>query len=284
MTRAHATRRRASRRLAALAAALVAVLAVLSLTEASASTLTVTARKGVLDTSSRCTSTAVTVTPTTSGTQTTGVTVTGLLAADVTRCQGRTATVRLVGAAGQELAVVPGLTVSGSIVASGLALTTADVAAALVDVAGFAVPTTWSVPEVPVAGCYFTDAAGNRVGSCSVTGQDVYGVGVDPASGVRVLDVGIRTSGTPSSSSWRIHFTYRLQSPTVSGQAWSWADAEIISVQNAPDVKVTSTCGSLPWVSITDVNPYRGTWEMKIAENAGAYFAANPGAPRVCVP
>lgn len=282
MTVSSTPRRRVPRRLAALSLALVAVLAVLSLTDASASTLTVDARKGVLSTTSRCTSTPVTVTPTTSGTQTTGVTVTGLLASDVTRCQGRTATIRLVGSTGQELALVQGLTVSGSIVASGLSLTTANVVAALVDVAGFALPTTWSAPVVPEVGCYFTDGSGNKVGSCTVAGLDVYGVGTDPASGVRVLDIGIRVSGAPSSSSWKVHVTYQLPA-TVNGQPWNWSTSEIFSVQNAPEVTITTRCGSLPVVSLSDVNPYRGTWEMKIAEDITAYLATHSGASRVCV-
>lgn len=275
MTGTRATGRRASRRLAAVALAVVATLGVLSLTGASAATLGVTATKGLLDTTSRCTPTPVTVTPTTSGTQTTGVTVTGLTAGDVSSCQGRTATVRLVDASGRQLALQQGLPVSGSIVVSGLALTTANVAAALVDVAGFALPTAWSVPQPPAVGCYFVDPSGNRVEGCTVLQHDQYGVST--VGGVRVLDVGLRTSSTLGGdlTGWTIRFTYTL--PTlVNGQPWSWATSGVVYVQEA-GTSVTSPCSALPSVSISDTNAYRNTFHIKIAEDVGAYLAANGG-------
>jgi hypothetical protein len=140
--------RRTARALAAVATAVVACLGALSLADASAATLGVTATKDALGTAARCASSQVTVDMPEGGARG-EVVIAGLTASEVAACGSAVVTLRLLDAAG----TVTTLTAQpASTITLPSTVPATSVVAAMVDVGGFALTTTLNL-VAPVAQC-----------------------------------------------------------------------------------------------------------------------------------
>lgn len=249
MTGPRATSRRASRWLAVTALAVVAVLGALSLTEASATRLTVTATKGVVDAASRCTSSPVTVTTSTSGTQSQAV-IGGLTSADVAACGGRTVTLRLVDGNGS---VTTSTAQPGTTITLPITVAASAVQGALVDVGGFALPTTLSYtpPTAPFT-CTVVDNNRKPIAgqTCKVTKVE-WLAPWNAGGGRRAAEIRFHVDG-PSLANGHMLVTGDLRNADNAVAGWRWPGT-ITSYNN---MTFTSPVSQLPVLTAYSTNPW----------------------------
>lgn len=295
---ATALRRSRRRRLAAVASVLALVGALMAgvglgsqASTASAAKLTITARAAAATSTLRCASTALTVTSaTTSGATTTAVSVTGLTAADLTACSGRTLTLWIVDAGGNQIASATTSTLSSTVTLPA-SFTTTSAASALVDVGGFGMPTTWKAPVVPGGGsCGVYDVNGAALAgwTCTWTKSSFYGfITTGYAGSVRVANYGLDYQITgpggalPAGATIRYTTTLPPLADWASPPTFSWATAGVISTTDAT-ARMVSSCSQLPTISFTSTNIYQSNQSIQIAEDYATFHAANPTVGTLC--